>query len=233
MSEITLKTKEEWYQQLKEVKETGDDYLAYLLYEDLKELALKTAYTEYHKYRYTGISKGEFATCGEFAIFKMIQTYDLEKAGSVVAFLMQSVQWSIQDELIKPYYSVKNKWYREAISLNAMVKEGTPLMDVIGSQFAITEAEVYGEIQDQGGTVDTITETFTAYSLTIKADEAKLLKTVLSATLEMPTATEQDINRELAKVFPDVSEPALRKRKQRALARFADFLKNNGGICHS
>lgn len=233
MSEITLKTKEEWYQQIKEVKETRNEDLEYMLYADLRELAIRTAYTEYPKYKFTGISKSEFATCGEFAIFKVIQTYDLDKAGSVIAYLMQSVQWSIQDELIKPYYSVKNKFYREAVSLNAMVKDGASMEDVLGSQFAITEAEVYGEIQDQGGTVDVITDAFTTYSLTIKADEAKLLKTVLSVTLEMPTATEQDVNRELAKVFPDVSEPALRKRKQRALSRFADFLKNNSGICHS
>lgn len=230
MSGITLKTNEEWKEMVKEYKEldTADSFAE--IFYALKPMSDKIATKWHYAYENNGVPKDDYIAVADFSIYKTLQSYDMEKGGSLTAMVKQGIEWAIQDGIIRPSRTYNNTINDHAVYLDTPISEGESLLDVIEHEFAISEEDIYGDVleSDTENLVSAALRLIREFTEEATEHEGLIVKTVFETILNIDDVSSKKVNADLAIVFPDVKAPTLRKRKQRALTHFTEFAKSNG-----
>jgi len=232
------KTNSEMVQLIAQYQETQNDMIFTDIYTEVEEMAVSIASKFYidKKATFPTIQKDDCVAVAQFAIFKAVQKYDVEKASPFNAWLKQTIKWSLQDEILKKECNNQTKFNNDA-SYHSLDRElgsdgdTATYGDLVAEQYATEADEIFNTVADSLepktdliGDISALLKSFSMRNF----EESTIMETVFSTILNSENPTARAVNKALANAMPHLSSDALRKKKSRAKALFTEFAMENG-----
>lgn len=229
MKRITVMTNEQWVDMYNEYVNTGSEEVYADLYEALKAIALPVGKSEYYRYIseevFIHVPLEDFLNEAEYAIFLAIKAYKPEK-GSLPALLKQAVKWAISDNIVRPNLAKSNRHNTFAQRIDFLATDNDE------SDRPVEETLIHNDrsedVEKERTFVTKILEVINGFENSASEDDGMIVKTIFDLVIFKSESRSEIVNRSLKELFPEISAATLRKKKQRALARFTKFAEAQG-----